>query len=263
MTSAAEALAAAGALGPFFAVETVPVAPSPGWDRYPALLADPGALRRRVGTTRALLAAAPGRALRDVEDRVAASLTSLGLAARLASPPLGAALLTGQFPVVPPGAWLVGPPGPGPIGMAARAEGGLPWTTPADVARHLVRYSLEPVVLSVLEAFGTGFGVPARVLAGNAASAVAGAVQMIAAQRPELAGPAAEILAVLLAEGSLAGAGTWAPAERRPFTRCSCCLLYRVVDGPPPCGDCLVHRAPARRRAAAAGGGVGGAAAQR
>src|SRR5215212_8700239 len=195
--SAAQALLAAGALGPFFAVDPLPAAPSAGWEPYPLLLGDRAALRRRVGRTKALLAAPPGREPVDVEDRVAASLTSLGLAARLVSAPLGAALLTGQFPVVPPGAWLVGPPRSGPVGMAARAEDGLPWTTPADVAHHVVRHSLEPVVLPLLDAFAAGFGVPARVLAGNAASSVAGAVQMIAAQRRQLAGPAAETLAVL------------------------------------------------------------------
>jgi hypothetical protein len=102
------------------------------------------------------------------------------------------------------------------------------------------------VVLPLLAVFAAGFGVPPRILTGNAASAVAGAVQMTAQRRPDLAGPAGATLATLLREGPLAGAGEWTPAGRRPFLRHSCCLLYRL-PGAEPCGDCVLHRAPARR----------------
>jgi hypothetical protein len=244
--SPAAALAAARELGPFFAVDPFPTAVAPGWDSFPPLVADPAALRRRVATTAALLAAAPGGDRIEVDEWVAASLTSLGLAARFVSPVLGAALLTGVLPVVRPPCWLVGPPRSGPVEMAARVDDGLPWATPDDLADAVVRHCLEPVVLPLIAAFRAAFGLPSSILTGNAASAVAGAVQMVAARRPDLAQSAMTTLAVLLREGPLAGAGEWAPAGPRPFTRRSCCLLYRL-PGAEPCGDCVLHLAPARR----------------
>jgi hypothetical protein len=220
----------------------------------PDLLADPAALRRRVTTTRELLAHPPGGPPLPVEERVAASITSLGLAARFVSPVLGAALLGAALPAIPPDGWLVGPAGPGPVGMAARPDAAEPWGTPAELAAAVVRSCLEPVVLPVLSAVGMAFGVSPRVLTGNAASAVAGAVQMLATMRPELAEPARATGAALLREGPLAGTGDWASPGRR-FTRRSCCLLYRL-PGATPCGDCVLHRAPARSRVPEAG--VGG-----
>ena len=97
-------LAELARLGPFFALETHPAgsAPHAQWRPLEELLRQPGALEARVAAVRAALADAGGRQPGDVEPRVAASLTQLGLAARLICPALGVAVLTGRLLPVEP-----------------------------------------------------------------------------------------------------------------------------------------------------------------
>jgi hypothetical protein len=173
---------------------------------------------------------------------VAASLTALGLAARVVSPVLAAALLDGVLPVIPPAGWELGPPQWGPVDAAARPDDGVVCPTPAALAAAFVRHCLEPVALPLVRAVGAPSGVSATVLVGNVTSAVAGAAGMIARQRPDVAGPASDVMVQLLAEGPLAGTGTWERRDNAPsrtFLRRSCCLLYRL-PGAAPCGDCVL-----------------------
>ena len=79
------------ALGPFFAVKAhrpgaVPVLP---W-RPLADLTTPSALRDRIGVIRSALSGRAGCAPEDIELRVAASVTQLGVVARLVAPVLAA-----------------------------------------------------------------------------------------------------------------------------------------------------------------------------
>ena len=85
-------------LGPYFAVSIHPPGrslPSP-WRPLSTLLDSPEDLQRRIVEVRAALAA--GRPPDAVEFRVAASVTHLGVAARLISPALGTAVLLGRAP---------------------------------------------------------------------------------------------------------------------------------------------------------------------
>ena len=83
--------------------------------------------------------------------------------------------------------------------------------------------------------------VSPRVLWGNVASAVNGAATMIAAARPDLAGPAAEAAAALLADPALTG--TYQGRPLRGFRRRNCCLIYRLSpERPAYCGDCVLGR---------------------
>ncbi|HZX08939.1 MAG TPA: hypothetical protein VFF46_38715, partial [Kribbella sp.] len=88
-------------LGPFFGVEqhTDP-APKPPWIRLSEIVDNPSILEDRVARTRAYLAAASGQEPEAVELRVAASVTHLGLVARLISPALAAVALEGRVPVL-------------------------------------------------------------------------------------------------------------------------------------------------------------------
>src|SRR5439155_9617285 len=83
--------------------------------------------------------------------------------------------------------------------------------------------------------------VSPRVLWGNVASAVNGAATMIAAARPDLAGPAVEAAAALLADPALTG--TYQGRPGAAFRRRNCCLIYRLSpERPAYCGDCVLGR---------------------
>jgi hypothetical protein len=84
------ALAEAAQAGPYFTVQ--PWSGGAGWRPFAALLTDPAVLPERVAHTRSVLARNAGCAAEDVEQRVAASVMFLDLAAQLVSPLLGAAV---------------------------------------------------------------------------------------------------------------------------------------------------------------------------
>lgn len=247
---ATDALGAARVLGTFFAVDTHPPAePPPGWATLADLVARPGVLRDRVEATRRLLAV-PAVAPADVHLRTAASLSGLGLTARVLSPVLGAALLTGLLPVAGPGGWLFGPPVHGPLPTAARPVGVVRCPAPDEVAEALVEHYLLPVIAPLLEALRGTYALSGKVLQGNVTAALAGAARMCMHARPDLAEPAAATVEALLRHGPLADTGAWVrpdPARRRWFlVRRSCCLLLRL-PGAAPCGDCVLLPPAVRR----------------
>jgi hypothetical protein len=119
--TSAEALGAAAAVGPYFTWE--PWAPDAGW-RPLTDLTDGDVLAERVAAARAALIGMFGLAEDDVPERVIASVTFLGVASRLVSPPLGAVILGGALPV--PSAdqlwWRPVPGGPWPIAYSSDPE---------------------------------------------------------------------------------------------------------------------------------------------
>jgi hypothetical protein len=221
-------LHAAAAIGPYFAWE--PWTPDAGW-RPLTDLTDPSVVAERVFAARDTLVAMTGLDPEALPDRVVASITFLGLAARLVSPPLAAYVLSGERPR--PRAdqlWWKPVPG-GPVPMAYSGLDG-----PDDL--------LGPV----LRTFGERFAVSGKVLWGNVASAVAGATGMLATTRPDLAEAAGRECERILAQTpELAGMGTLVrpdPAGARRFlVRHNCCLYYRIPGGG-YCGDCVL-RTPA------------------
>ena len=96
------------ALGPFFAVRWHPpgTEPSPPWLALSDLAGQPGPLLRRIGSARAALAARAGAPEEQIEPRVAASVTQLGLAARVIAPAVAAAA-AGHRLDLPPGRAVV------------------------------------------------------------------------------------------------------------------------------------------------------------
>ncbi|MEY9210664.1 (2Fe-2S)-binding protein [Thermobifida halotolerans] len=186
-----------------------------------------------------------------VEPRVSASVAHLGFAARLVSPALAAAC-AGTVLDVPAASllwregservtsWLAGP-----YGAAAVPDG-------ADGAAELLRQSLVERHLRPLgAAVRSRVRVSERLLWGNAAAAVGGAVQMISLKRPEWADRAAAIATALVERAPLAGLGHLVrPDADRPhrfFVRRSCCLYYRAPEGG-KCGDCALLDSGTRAR---------------
>lgn len=229
---AERALAAAAELGPFFRADAQP---GPDWSSWAALTADPALLGRRVAEVRALLAAGPGSP--DVAPTVVASLSHLGLVARLVAPPLGAALLSGGLPVAPIEQVHIRLAGANPLPLSLGATRMAPAAGPADLAAAFGRSWVAPAVAPLAAAVRGSWAVSRRVLDGNVSSAVAGALRMATTARPELAGRAEAVLDALLASGPLAGTGR--RREDGSFVRHSCCLFYRL-PGAGTCGDCVL-----------------------
>jgi hypothetical protein len=226
------------AFGPFFAVS----AHRPGaasvlpWRPAGELLSPSGVLLDRIALVRATLADRGVLAVDAVEPRVAASAVHLGLAARLVSPVLGAAVLGRSFDAHPGGLWWQEVPG-GPVPLSVPAPAGDCEVAVDEWDRLLLGELLAPLT----EAVASLVPVSRRVLWGNVASAVNAAARQVAGQRPDLAGDAWRAASRLFADPLLRG-------ERHPpgpaFRRSSCCLFYRLAPGSGNpaaiCGDCVL-----------------------
>ena len=252
---AAAALAAAARAGPYFAVE--PFDGGEGWRPLRALVSDPAVLAERVAHAAGALARGAGIAPAAVDKRVAASVVFGGLAARLVSPALGAAVLGGVVPLLTVDDLWWRPADSGPWPLAARpadgpAVGRLATGQQLGAAAALIsEHCIQGMTGPVSAAFGTAFGLSPQVRRGNVASALAGAAGVLAAAFPERAGAAWELTAVILGQRPLRGAGELVqpdPAQARRFlVRRSCCLIYRV-PGAGICGDCVLLPEEVRRR---------------
>ncbi|MEV6394584.1 (2Fe-2S)-binding protein [Streptomyces sp. NPDC051907] len=216
--SVAEALEEVGAFGAFFTIELG--GSDEGWhpveDAYAHGCADlVAATADRYGTR---------------ELRIGASMVYLGHAARLWSPVLACTVVSGIVP---------------DLHGLHRADDGpdlrLP-TSPTgwlvDGVPRLTDVLYEVVVGRHLDALAAGLKVKVapRLLAGNAASALAEAARAVLAARPDLRGPLADLVDGLLNTGRLAGSGNII-APDLSFRRRSCCLYYRVPAGE-KCEDC-------------------------
>jgi hypothetical protein len=224
------------ALGPFFALRTHhgDASARPPWQELRTLVQDPRLLRERVDDVRARLAAAGGQRPAAVELRVAASVTQLGLTARLVSPALAVAVLSGAWPrpdleLI---RWQPVPGGTFPLSFdtAAFAPG-----TPDDLIDGPVRALVDAAA---------ALSVSPKVLWGNVASAVNGAATVLAGGRPDLAAETRAAAGLLLAHPELRGAHATDAAAGTGFRRRSCCLIYRAAPGRVGalCGDCVLAR---------------------
>jgi ferric iron reductase protein FhuF len=216
------ALADVARVGPFFAMDTDPdVAGHPLWRPFTELcgraLPDQiAAVRIRLGTD---------------EPRVAASLLFQGVAGRLWSPVLAVAATHGVVPDLDPAHLYWRAMSPGPVLLAAPEAGGLPADASA-VHRVVVERHLRPLA----EAVRAVTPVAEGLLWGNAASALVGALAVLARARPESAKAGTRLVGELLDRPPLRGTGTFRPSG---FRRRSCCLYYRVPGGG-LCGDCAL-----------------------
>lgn len=275
----ADALRRAAAAGGFFAVELGPIeriptrpgqAPWRPWSDLTDLTDGPGVIGVRIGATRVALAArvggdGQGIGAEAIEARVAASLVQLGLAGRLISLGLGAVVLGGIVPELGSdsgdglpagepaergGLWWQDVLG-GPVPMALPRPRGRRADDPDDLdelANLFVAGVLAGPVAGLNRAVNAHTPLSAKILRGNVASALGGAVKMLSAAVPARADVAYGLANRLLAREPLTGTGafTFQPADGGPrpgwaFTRTSCCLFYRVPGGG-LCGDCVLAR---------------------
>jgi len=253
---AAEALAAAASAGPYFALE--PWAEGTGWRQASLLAADPAVLTDRVSYARAVIAGRAGIAPAAVAERVAASIVFLGLASRLVSPSLGAAVLGGVVPYLTLDNLWWRPVDGGPVRLAVGGSGPVTGREIGgaasgrqldDAAALLSERCVQGMAEPVASAFQALFRLSPLVLRGNIASALAGAAGELARSFPDRAETAGQLTARILALGPLRGTGELVQPDvsqpRRFLVRRSCCLYYRV-PGVGTCGDCVLT--PKERR---------------
>lgn len=235
------ALADVAAFGPFFEVDTNPAeSADPTWRPLDDLYSDPVPLAARIAHVARVLGDDEG----PVDQRVAASITFQGMAARVLSPPLAVVVLHGVLPALTARAvhWRVSATGPWPLWTAnpqAVPTAGDDPALAAALADLLVEEHLTPLV----DAVRAQVSISGRILWGNAASSVAAGKRLIGAERPHAAHRAARIATAVLEHPAFAGAAELLPA-RAPdvgwtFRRRSCCLFYRA-PGRGTCGDCVL-----------------------
>jgi hypothetical protein len=260
---ASGALAAAASAGPYFALE--PWSAAGGWRPASLLAHDQAVVAERVEHARHGLASRAGVAPAEVAERVAASIVFLGLASRLVSPSLGAAVLGGVVPGLTLDNLWWRAVDSGPVPLAARPVTGrqfgrldesgldgaaLDKTGLDEAAALLSEHCVRGVAGPVASAFHAWFRLSPLVLLGNIASALAGAAGMLAVTFPDRAETAGQLTARVLARTPLADAGQFvqpdASRPRRFLVRNSCCLLYRV-RGSGTCGDCVLTPEHVRR----------------
>lgn len=229
-------------LGPYFAVSLHPPGQplAASWRPFSTLLDSAEDLRQRIAEVRSALAA--DRPPEAVEFRVAASVTHLGVAARLISPVLATAVLLGRVLRMDPAEvyWQPVLGGPLPLSLPASALTGYEDQPGAGQLASELRRAVLNGPVRALTGVTAAMSVSPIVLQGNIASAVNAAAAMIATARPGLASQAATLRSALLSAPELAG--TWT-GSAEGFRRRSCCLIYRAAPAATSavCGDCILN----------------------
>ena len=199
------------------------------WRPLPELFGD-SVLTGHVEATRSAIAAAAGCESTEVPVRMAASSFHLGVAARLLSPVIGAAVCSGAVPVLDAAAvrWR-----PADTHAPQFAVASPEWR-PAGAA------TIVDTVVQVLVELGCRLealaSLSSRVTLGNITSASNGAVTVLAMSRPQSEAAGRALVSQLLALEPLTGTGSFA-GDR--FRRNSCCLYYQRPGGM-LCGDCVL-----------------------
>lgn len=235
------------AFGPFFAVQTHSPRslPDQPWHPMSELVGDPRILRDRVTAVGARLAATSGQSAPAVELRVAASVTHLGLVARLVSPALAVAVTTGELLTLDLGnvRWQPTLGGAFPLSVPLPAGTGTGGYDRGLLACLLARQILDGPIRDLVQAT-VPLSVSRRILWGNVASAVNGALSVIATRQPRWAEQARALLSRLLDQPPLQD--TSITTTTGTFRRRSCCLIYRAAPRATAavCGDCILSRDP-------------------
>lgn len=241
--------------GPYFAVEVrgADALDDDGWEPIATIL-EPAALRRRIEAMGPLLPGVSPATPAQVQARVAASITHLGLLARLLSPRIGAASLGLLLSTRLDDDRCILAPGssfalrlPRPDGSSDVPTGGAWAHLPTPARTRWAHDLLTGVADPVRAAIEAVVPLPGPVARSNLASAIHGTLAAAAWTRRGRTDPRHDAcVSDLLATPQLAS--TWRGGiGDASFRRAGCCLLYRVrgrVDRTQVCGDCVLR--PAR-----------------
>jgi ferric iron reductase protein FhuF len=228
------------ALGGFFGLATGPAERAdPSWRPFGSFTG--AVLDERVDQVAEQLGGAP--------RRIAASLLSLSVSARVTALVLGAGTLHGAVPRLHDRLqWRPWSGGPAPLWIerpeavedsAGREDPAGPENL-AAAAAHELDATLRPL----LDAIGAQASVSAQVVWGNVASSLGGALRMLLTQRPDSSSGALALAVGTLGYPPLAGLGEFVEEPSHPtgvgFARRTCCLFYRVPGGG-TCADCVLN----------------------
>ena len=178
--------------------------------------------------------------LGGVPRRIAASLLSLSVSARITALVLGTGALHGAVPRLHDRLrWRPWSGGPAPLWIERPEAVGHDDELPAAAARELGA-TLGPV----LDAVSAQASVSEQVTWGNVASSLGGALRMLLTQRPDSSAAALALAVGMTGQPPLAGLGEFVEEPSHPtgvgFVRRTCCLFYRVPGGG-TCGDCVLN----------------------
>ena len=221
-------------LGTFFALDRLDE--ERAWVSLTQWLGDTAAVTRRVDEVHRVLASGARRPPGDVPRRAAASVTHLGIVARVVSPAIGLNVLRPGDRVPAPQSIALLPDAPTPVPLAmSGSTDGEPGSD--DPAARILALAQAPEAAFARQA------VPVPVLRGNTASAINTAARLVATARADLTERALDLAAALLASPPLARRSDGAPGAPG-WRRRSCCLIYQVADPRPDqralCGDCVL-----------------------
>ena len=254
-SAAARTTGTLGSLGGFFSLAAPPPAGSDAVAWGEVLSAD--ALTSRFAVVRAALAAGSGMAVEEVDPKVAVSATQVGLASRLWSVALGAAVLEGWLPDLSSAAVVASPVHRGsvPLGISD-PERGYAVSSPEEAARLVARTVVADSLEALTSACAAVGRTPERVLTSNSTSALVGAARVLSSHRPDRAAEAWALVRLLLQDPRVAAGGEVVDPSALPsgvggamrgpdeaFLRSGCCVFYRL-PGHGLCPDCVL--APSR-----------------
>lgn len=223
-------------LGGYFAAEShlagLPsIAP---WHPLAELVDNSAAVQSRIWAVAAALAASAGVPVETIELRVAGSLAHLGVVARLLSPVIASAAISGELAAVSLGQVWWQPQLGGPFPLS------LPTESDSVSLSGLSSWLTDGPAGALVKAFADAASVSRGLLWGNVASVLIGALGQLDSAGVTKQGVErvrSEVLATRLLLNQIA-------ATPRGSRRASCCLLYRVGSATPAliCGDCMFHR---------------------
>ncbi len=220
-------------LGGFFALATGPAeGVDPSWRPFRSFTG--AVLDERIDQVAAQLGGAP--------RRIAASLLSLSVSARVTALVLGAGTLHGVVPRLHDRVqWRPWSGGPAPLWIE-RPEAVT--EDPAEDLAGLAARELDATLGPLLDAIGAQASVSAQVVRGNVASSLGGALRMLLTQRPDSSSGALALAVGILGHPPLDGLGEFVEEPSHPtgvgFARRTCCLFYRVPGGG-TCADCVLN----------------------
>lgn len=227
-------------LGPYCEVEGWTAGHS--WRPLRELVDSPAVLSERVQHARAYLAARSRVQAHEIEERVAASIVFLGIAARFSTPLLAAAVIHQVVPVMSLDSLWWRPVDSGPLPIAWDGED-IVAAGRDELGRQLAA-QLAEVTDPLVEAFATTFALSRQILWGNVTSSLGGALTVLAAAEPELGVHAGSLVADVLDRPPFAGTAQLRRASpdlpHRQLVRSSCCLFYRIPQAG-TCGDCVLN----------------------
>lgn len=229
MSTESDVLATLSRMGGYFALPRV----GPGAVRYPEL-AGAEVVTQFVDATRAAIAASVRVPVEAIEPRVAASSFQLGVAARLLSPIVAAALCRQAIPILTPASLFFGAVNHTPVFSVADVE--IRAVGDIDSAAHGISALLPELFEPLNATLRSVAALSLQVSTGNVVSAANGAVTVLAMTQPHVEAAGRALVGALLAGGPLADAGR---LDNDVFTRRSCCLFYKV-PGAGLCGDCVI-----------------------